>query len=254
MSRLATRIAVSVVAAAATLLAFFLLLIAFGGVQSLFSTGSTRLLVMATLVLVACGTAMLRPIVPLAYALTLALLFPLTVVALTASNPSNLAGFVLWVSVIVGISVAVPVALVGTFAHMWPTPRWAPFIVAGAGVASCIVLQVWSQSQIIDHEQAAMERIRQIRDAEEAFAAQRPDHAYTCNGPDLPLQGIDWRNNVALGTSQKNEAQLKGYWIYLTCQASAHPRYFSIQAIATDGSRRTFQLDSNGQFTPPHYR
>jgi hypothetical protein len=40
----------------------------------------------------------------------------------------------------------------------------------------------------------------------------------------LPIQGVAWRSNAELGTTEKNEAPGVGFWIYLKCEPSPHPR------------------------------
>jgi hypothetical protein len=47
---------------------------------------------------------------------------------------------------------------------------------------------------------------------------------------------------------EKNQGLGDGHWIYLRCQASAHPKSFNIVAMPSWGGRGGVELDSNGKF------
>ena len=102
----------------------------------------------------------------------------------------------------------------------------------------------------IKHAAEIADRLQEIRSAELAYAARDSVHGFTCNGSDLSTRGIAWRASASLGTAEKNEAPIDGYWIYLNCQASAHPRSFVIRAISTEGTGEQLSLDQEGHFTP----
>jgi hypothetical protein len=124
-------------------------------------------------------------------------------------------------------------------------PKWSPIAVGSAALLLAFGIQAWSSGNAHDASLSIVTRLQRIRDAELAYAASRSDHAYTCNGPDLPgLPGIAWRANESLGTLEKKEAFLDGHWISLQCQASAHSKFFSITAVPTFGGNRV-ELGSN---------
>ena len=100
-------------------------------------------------------------------------------------------------------------------------------------------------------EEQIISVLKEIRQAEIAYAAGGNGRGYTCNGPDLRgLTGIEWRANTALGTLEKNVGQTEGHWIFLQCDASAHPKSFNIRAIPSGGGAE-IALDSAGHFSRP---
>jgi hypothetical protein len=241
----AKRVALSVAAGLATPGAVFLLNSALGGFRFAFIEPWFAAMYVAVGFLLALAVALCRPILPVVYGVTTALICPLIGIVVGAGY--NLVGLLVIALLIMGLVIAIPVAALATLLRHRSLPKWSPIAAGTAALLLSFGIQAWSSAKAHDASSSIVTRLQRIRAAELAYAASRPDHAYTCNGPDLPgLPGIAWRANESLGTLEKNEAFLDGHWISLQCQASAHPKFFGITAVPTFGGKRV-ELGSNGE-------
>jgi hypothetical protein len=139
-------------------------------------------------------------------------------------------------------------AVCGYFVRRLHFAPWISVVPMGAAFVVVLVTAIVTAIDARQASSAIVDRLQEIRRAEEAYAAARPDHAYTCNGPDLGLKGIEWRADTSLGLTEQRQGRVKGYWIYLRCQLSGHPRWFNIGAIpigASGGPRLTLDSDGN---------
>jgi hypothetical protein len=196
--------------------------------------------------LFAFGVALWRPILPWLYGIVLVPSVPLAFLVLSAASTSgNLFGLVLFFLLFSGAVVGPPAALCAWFARRWGLPDWAP---AAPILAACLLIVVGQANRASKAENENSEIIgllQQIGAAEGAYAAARPDHAYTCNGPDLPsLSALAWRTDYNLGGVDRNEAQHGDYWITLHCQPAAHSSWFTATAAALWPGGPRFAFDS----------
>lgn len=246
----AERIALSVAAALLTVGALFVLEFLFAGFRVL-ALGSNliRIMWLATVVLFALGACTARPIIPFVYAFVVAGTLPVITFVLLNIHSGNLGGLVFVMSVVIAVATGLPVAVIGSLLRLRRLPSWLPYALTGVGVFGTIGLSGAFQYVATKHKKQIVVLMEQIRESELAFAANRPDHSFTCNGPDLAIRGVAWRASEALGTREKNEAPANGFWIYLRCEPSAHPRSFVIRAASTEGTGIDVDLDSNGRFT-----
>jgi hypothetical protein len=250
MGRFFVRIGLSILAAILTFGTVVILQGLFGKLRfnSLWDTG----LWLASMTIFALGVAVMRFVVPSVYAVALGCMIPTTVFMLVALHPGNLAGLAFWASVLPGLVVALAVGIIGSLLHKLTFPGWMPYAFMGCGVIALAGLAAGSRYVTARHAGEITDRLQEIRSAELAYAARDPAHGFTCNGSDLSTRGIAWRASTSLGTLDKNEAPVDGYWIYLNCEASAHPRSFVIRAFSTEGTRQQVSLDQEGHFTGLH--
>jgi hypothetical protein len=243
----AKQVSLSVAAGVATPGAVFLLNSGLGGFRFGFIEPWSAAIYVAVGFLLALAVALCRPILPVVYGVTTALVCPL--IGIVAGSGSNLVGVIVIALFMVGLVIAIPVATLATLLRRRRLPKWAPIAVGSAALLLSFGAQAWSSVRAHDASLSIVTRLQRIHEAEIMYAASRADHAYTCKGPDLPgLPEIAWRANTALGTSEKNEAFLDGHWIYLGCQASAHPRFFTTTAVPAFGGNRV-ELGSNGELS-----
>ncbi len=148
----------------------------------------------------------------------------------------NLAGLVVFLFSAAGAVLGGVAAFGGRLLRARTLPQW----LAPSAVTAAILLMVgiaafgaWVRSQ---QDVSIIDRIQDIRQAELAYAAHRPDHAFTCDGSRLPgLSGLDWRSSSQLATTEKNEARIEGHQVYLRCEPSAKPQYVDIQVVSRFG-------------------
>jgi hypothetical protein len=247
MGRSILRIGLSILAAILTFGAVVLLQGLFGNLRfnSLVGTG----LWLTSMIMFALGVAVMRFLVPSVYAVALGCMIPATVFMLVTLHPGNLAGLAFWASVLLGLAVALAVGIIGSMLHKSTFPDWMPYAFMGSGVIAFAGVAAASRYVTVKHAAEITDRLQEIRSAELAYAARDPAHGFTCNGSDLSTRGIAWRASASLGTLDKNEAPVDGYWIYLNCEASAHPRSFIIRAFSTEGTGEQLSLDWEGRFT-----
>lgn len=249
MGRIIVRTGLSVLAAMLTFGAAVVLTGLLGNLRfnSLLDGG----LWLASLIVFALGVSTMRFAIPFVYALALGWMIPATVFTLVTLHPGNLAGLAFWASVLPGVVVAAAVGIVGSLLRQLTLPDWVPYAFVGCGVIAFAALAAGSRYATAKHAAEIVDRLQEIRSAELAYAAHDPARGFTCNGPDLSTPGIAWRASTTLGTRDKNEAPVDGYWIYLNCETSAHPRSFVIRAFSTEGTREQLSLDQEGHFTGP---
>jgi hypothetical protein len=239
--------ALSVAAGLATPVAVFLLNSAFGGFRFGFIEPWFAAAYVAVGVLLALAVALCRPILPAVYGATTALICPMIGIVWGAGY--NLVGVLVIALFIMGLVVATPVMALATLLRRRSLPKWSPIAVGSAALLLSFGAQAWSNVKAHNASSSIVTWLERIREAELAYAASGPDHDYTCNGPDLPgLPGIAWRANQALGTLERNQAFLEDHWVYLQCQASAHPKFFTIGATPTFGGKGV-ELGSNGELS-----
>jgi hypothetical protein len=172
---------------------------------------------------------------------------------LSAASPfGNLFGLVLFILLLCGAVVGLTSALCGWFVRRWSLPAWAP---AALIVAACVVIVLGqaNQARNADNETTAIIGfLQQIAAAEGAYAAARPDHAYTCNGPDLASSSdIAWRTDYNLGGMDRNQAEHGQYWLTLRCQPAAHSSWFTATAAALWQGGPRFTFDSRSGVVKP---
>jgi hypothetical protein len=191
------------------------------------------------------GVCLWPPIHPLIYGAILVPSFPAAYFVLAGDSRSgNLFGLALMVFFGYGAVIGVLAAVCGYFVRRLHFAPWIFVVPMGAAFVVVLVTAINARQA----SSAIVDRLQEIRRAEEAYAATRPDHAYTCNGPDLVLRGIEWRADTSLGLIEQSQGRVKGYWISLRCQPSVHPRWFNIAAIsigANGGPRLTLDSDGN---------
>ena len=67
-----------------------------------------------------------------------------------------------------------------------------------------VALTGWQRLVRYQQSFTILDRIDEIRRAELIYGAERPDHAFTCNGPDISgLKNIQWRANAQLGLRER---------------------------------------------------
>jgi len=248
------RIPLSILAGVLTPFAIFGLNAAFGGFAGLSSSSGLRLVYVLTALLVALAVSLLRPISPWVYGVTVSVAFglvPFVAVAVTHSQWGNLGALAVFFAIGFGLLVGVPVAVIGSLLRLLRLPHWTPIAPAGAALCLSGLTQVMTRTEVSDQSIRIISVMKEIRQAEIAYAAGGNGRGYTCNGPDLRgLTGIEWSANTALGTPEKNVGQTEGHWIFLQCDASAHPKSFNIRAIPSGGGAE-IALDSAGHFSRP---
>jgi len=177
--------------------------------------------------LVALSLALLPEIEPLLFGVALIPATPAWYAILAGSTrSSNLFGLVLTFMAMGGVTVACASVFTATMLRHWPMPRWLPAAPLAAAVALVAIAR-------LDTAPSPSSITARIAAAEKEYAAARPDHAFTCDGPKLPrLSDIPWRANTNLGTAERNEAQYGRYWIKLTCEPSARRSWYTVTARA----------------------
>lgn len=199
--------------------------------------------------LFALGVALWRPLHPLLYGVALAPSFAVWFFILSGSARSgNLFGLGFIVLFLSGTIIGGSAGLCGWLARRWSFPSW---ISAAPIPAACLLVVFGQQYETHKANQATSEIVtflQQIRVAEETYAAARPDHAYTCNGPDLPsVTGIEWRTDYNFGGIDRNQGDRDGFWITLRCE----PHTFRATAAALWPGGPRFTLDSRSPVIVP---
>jgi uncharacterized membrane protein (UPF0136 family) len=212
---------------------------------SLFTDGALglRVIVLATL-LFAAGVCLLHPIDPLAFGATLIVAVPF----LLFTKGSAYLG--LWTisslskPLLSGVWIGVPAALCASLLKQRKPPQWTPI----AFVASACLLVFFAHqisARTVQTDSTAMAtRLQQVRQAEEAFAAARPDHTYTCDGSELKTPGIRWREVAQVGTTVQDLGQADGFWINLVCPAEDRRDWFRVDAFGGVNSGPALTFDS----------
>ena len=94
------------------------------------------------------------------------------------------------------------------------TPRWTSAGTVAAAVMTLVAALGWSRQHQLDYHLQILDAIEKIRCAELAYAAARPDRAFTCNGPDLAgLQTADWRTDpqmAEVGVRDRSQTHIVG--------------------------------------------
>jgi len=204
---------------------------------------------LASAFLFALGVALWRPIHPLLYGVALAPSFAVWFFILSGSARSeNLFGLGFIVLFLSGAIIGGSAGLCGWLARRWSFPSW---ISAAPISAACLLVIFGQQYQAQKANQATSEImafLQQIRAAEQTYAAARPDHAYTCNGPDLPsVTGIEWRTDYNFGGIDRNQGEHNRFWVTLRCE----PRAFRATAAALWPRGPRFTLDSRSPVITP---
>jgi hypothetical protein len=193
----------------------------------------------------ALGIALWRPIRPDLYAFSLACsFFALAVPVFFMAAGSNLFGLVVLAGggvIALGLLLCGAVALVAPPLRRLDPPPWVAAAVASVGALTLLAASARQLKNRTDDSLRILDRVQEIRRAELSYADSSPDHAFTCNGPDLPgLASVSWSVDQQLGGRELNRAHLDGHWIYLRCAPSARPQSLNIQVISPDGP--PFQL------------
>jgi hypothetical protein len=196
--------------------------------------------------LFALGVALWRPIHPWLYGAALVPGFPLAYLLVAAAWPfGNLFPLVLFLVFLGSAIVGMSAALCGWFARRWNLPAWTP---AAPIFAACFLLVVSQAGREIGVDNETPEIfafLQKVGAAERAYAAARPDHAYTCDGPDLAtLPGVEWRVNHAMGGGDRNEVPHGDYWITLRCEPAGHTSWFVATARALWQGGPQYEFDS----------
>jgi hypothetical protein len=208
---------------------------------------------LAAAFLFAFGVALWQPIHPWLYGVALVPSIPLAFLVVSAASPSgNLFPLVLFFLLLSGTIVGLTAALCGWFARRWRLPAWTPSAPIFAAFILVVLGQANQGSNADNETTAIIGFLQQIGAAEGAYAAARPDHAYTCNGPDLAsLSDIAWRTDYNLGGVDRNQAEHGHYWITLHCQPAAHSSWFTATAAALWQGGPRFTFDSRSGVVKP---
>jgi hypothetical protein len=209
---------------------------------------------LASAFLFALGAALWQPIHPWLYGAALVPGFPVAFLLFSATGPfGNLFPLVLFWIFLCSALVGMSAALCGWFVRRWNLPAWTPVAPIFAACFLMVVGQAGREIGIDNQTPALFAFLRQIGAAEKAYAATRPDSAYTCNGPDLTaLPGVGWRVNSAMGAGDRNEVQHGDYWITLRCEPAAHSHWFVATAMALWQGGPRYEFDSRiGDVKPP---
>jgi hypothetical protein len=194
---------------------------------------------LVTAFLAALGVALWRPVSPVYFGSALIAAAPVWCAVLAGNaRSSNLFGLALMFVAVAGVIVGVSVGFAATLIRHWPVPSWAPVPPLAAAALLIPLARLSGQADA----SSAARLLLEIARAESEYAAAHPDRGYSCEGPELPLQRLDWRAAGSLGTTERNEAQYGRFLIQLRCEASARPSYFTASAIAAwaGGPRYTF--------------
>jgi hypothetical protein len=242
------RILLSILAGLITPFLMLPLLAIEGGIAGALESRGTLAVLFVTAILFATAIASWRPIVPTAYGLTVAITFYGASYLILASRPGNLAGLVLFFSTVFGIVIGVCTAALAILIRQLLFPAWFPLAVVGVALMLAAASYARTARVHTDQENEIVSHLQSIRKAELAYAATRADHAFTCNGPDLPgLSEINWTPEAAVGTMRRNQARIAGHWVLLECEWSAQPHSFRVRAIRS--SKEEVDIDDAGRLT-----
>jgi hypothetical protein len=147
-----------------------------------------------------------------------------------------------------GVCIGLPAGFISRFVRRWSLPRWIPGAPILAALILVAALRTHDAAATSDETSKIPGFLLRIRDAEHSYAAGRPDHAYTCNGPDLaPITGIKWQTEYQLSGTDRNQGQHGRFWILLRCSAEGFQATAS--ALWEGGPRFTFD-SRTGIITP----
>jgi hypothetical protein len=192
--------------------------------------------------LFALGIALFRPVDPVLYGASLAPSFAVwSYIFAGAARSGNLICLTLIISFVLGVSLGLAAGLLGWFIRRLSVPSWSPAAPMLAAFLVIVVFSLRDSAEGSDETTKIVAFLQQIRDAEQSYAAGSPDHAYTCNGPDLPsIRGIEWRTDYNLGGTNRNQGEHDRFWIVLRCS----PGEVRATASALWPSGPSFTFDS----------
>lgn len=116
---------------------------------------------------------------------------------------------------------------------------WLPGIIAAipalAGTALLVltpaIVSYRQTVQLQRREDAVLNKLKSLREAELSFAAATPGHHYTCEGPELAGANSDaWFTYVPAGAQGKEWLFEDGYLFHLECSGAVKPVAFRIVA------------------------
>jgi hypothetical protein len=190
--------------------------------------------------LFALGIALWRPLDPVSYGASLAPSFAIWFYIFAGAGRSgNLVGLVLIGLFVSGACIGLAVALIGWLIRRRSVPRWMPVAPILAAFITIVVFSFRDSAAGSEGTAKIVTFLQQIRDAEQSYAAGRADHAYTCNGPDLPsIRGIEWRTDYNLGGPDRNQGEHDRFWVVLRC--SPGEIRATASALWPSGPRFTF--------------
>lgn len=203
--------------------------------------------------LFALGIALCKPVDPILYGAGLAPSFAVWFYIFAGSARSgNLIGLVLIGLFVSGVCIGLAAGLIGWFVRRWPVPGWTPAVPILAAFIVLVVFTLRDSAEASQGTAKVAAFLQQIRDAEQSYAAGRADHAYTCNGPDLPsVKGIDWRTDYNFGGTDRNQGEHDRFWVVLRC--SPGDVRATASALWPGGPRFTFDSRTGviAQDAPP---
>jgi hypothetical protein len=124
--------------------AVFLLNSGLGGFRFGFIEPWSAAIYVAVGFLLALAVALCRPILPVVYGVTTALVCPL--IGIVAGSGSNLVGVIVIALFMVGLVIAIPVATLATLLRRRRLPKWAPIAVGSATLLLSFGAQAWSRA------------------------------------------------------------------------------------------------------------
>jgi len=193
-----------------------------------------RVIIIGTSLLFVIGVSLWKPISPLFYGVALLAGFvALAGFLKSVHSGGNRVNIIVALVVSYGVVLGVAVAVIGSLLRARQMPRRfvASLVMTAVLISAVGASWVWwvryRQSFTI------FDRLEEIRRAEVAYAAAQPDHAFTCNGGDLPgFTKLDWQPAGESGAGAKSRVHLEGHWVTLTCPLSAHPNWVEIMAVS----------------------
>ena len=144
----AKQVSLSVAAGLVTPGAVFLLNSGFGGFRFGFIEPWVAAMYVAVGVLLALAVALCRPILPVVYGITTALVCPL--IGIVAGAGSNLVGLIVIALFMTGLVIAIPVTALATLLRRRRLPKWAPIAVGSVALLLSFGTQAWSSVRAHD--------------------------------------------------------------------------------------------------------
>jgi hypothetical protein len=184
--------------------------------------------------LIALGACLTQAIQPMIFGLLLGPGFAIDLWVMAGQRRSgNLMGLGLMLIFGFGLAIGVVAGIAGWAVRRRPVRAWIPVACVVAGILVILAGAIQDRLMAASDTERIGGFLREIGRAEEAYAAARPDHVYTCDGPALAgPPGIEWRTDYNLGGPLRNQGEHDRFWITLTCQPSARPQWFIARALA----------------------
>lgn len=151
-----------------------------------------------------------------------------------------------------------PAWILGGFCGRLFKRFWLPGVIAAIPALAGTALLVFTPAivsyrqavQLQRREDAVLNKLKSLREAELSFAAATPDRHYTCEGPELPGARSDaWFSYVPAGAPGKEWLLEHGYLFHLECSGAVKAVAFRIVAYPAPrvkGGGRAFCIALSG--------